>query len=527
MYQIFVVEDELLIRQSIRRTIEQMQGPYAFCGEASDGEMALSMMQDLMPDILLTDIRMPFLDGFGLIRHAKAMMPWLKVVIISGYGDFSFAQQAIDLGVNQYLLKPVRAADLVRCVQEMAARIEEDKAGAALPAGFDQDEVQQALRQRFMRLLLFDGADTGTLLEQSRSLGLDMVRANYLVAVCFFDGPEAGWNQLRQRTEKLLAGEEQVLYEFTGEDQLTLLLYDNSAEAMDERAYRLIGILRHELRDLCPVITTVIGHPVQRLGAISEAYRTAAGLLKRVGAVSAGQVIDIADAAQVTADMIQFSGTFGEAFQERLAHTPPQEVQSLLDETLASPEGRQFDSLLMRYNGLVDLMRIAARMMARYAPGEDERDIAARLSGTYDIFVSSGTREGFRQAALGLLTAAVSSRPAEGAEMKYGHVISRAEKYVQENFCDPNISLISAARHVGMSPAHFSTVFSQTTGRSFIVYLTALRIERAKELLRSTDMRLSDIAMEIGYNEPNYFSHVFRKVEGITPKEYRARETAQ
>jgi two-component system response regulator YesN len=70
-------------------------------------------------------------------------------------------------------------------------------------------------------------------------------------------------------------------------------------------------------------------------------------------------------------------------------------------------------------------------------------------------------------------------------------------------------------------------VFSQTTGRSFIVYLTALRIERAKELLRSTDMRLSDIAMEIGYNEPNYFSHVFRKVEGITPKEYRARETAQ
>ena len=87
MYQIFVVEDELLIRQSIRNAVEKMQGPYVFCGEASDGEMALSMMQDLMPDILLTDIRMPFLDGFGLIRHAKAMMPWLKTVIISGYGD--------------------------------------------------------------------------------------------------------------------------------------------------------------------------------------------------------------------------------------------------------------------------------------------------------------------------------------------------------------------------------------------------------------------------------------------------------
>ena len=78
MYQIFVVEDELLIRQSIRNTIEHMQGPFSFCGEASDGEMALSLMQDLMPDILLTDIRMPFLDGFGLIQHLKSIMAKLK-----------------------------------------------------------------------------------------------------------------------------------------------------------------------------------------------------------------------------------------------------------------------------------------------------------------------------------------------------------------------------------------------------------------------------------------------------------------
>ena len=109
------------------------------------------------------------------------------------------------------------------------------------------------------------------------------------------------------------------------------------------------------------------------------------------------------------------------------------------------------------------------------------------------------------------------------SSMKYSHVISRAEKYVMENFCDPNISLISTARYVGMSAAHFSTVFSQSTGRSFIAYLTAMRIERAKELLTGSNLKLASIAMEIGYNEPNYFSHVFRKLEGMTPKEYRAR----
>ena len=137
MYQVFVVEDELLIRQSIRNVIENMPGPYALCGEASDGEMALSMMQDLMPDIVLTDIRMPFLDGFELIRNAKAMMPWLKIVIISGYGDFEFAQKAISLGVDQYLLKPIRPPELMKVIEEMGRRIDADKQQRNAVHGYD------------------------------------------------------------------------------------------------------------------------------------------------------------------------------------------------------------------------------------------------------------------------------------------------------------------------------------------------------------------------------------------------------
>ena len=225
MYQIFVVEDELLIHQSIRNAIEQMQGPYAFCGEASDGEMALSMMQDLMPDILLTDIRMPFLDGFGLIRHAKAMMPWLKIVIISGYGDFESAQKAIALGVDQYLLKPVRPADLTRVIEEMAERIEKSKATSAPALGLGRDEVDQALRQRFLRQMLFDGADTGALLEQARTLNVDIVRSHYLVAVSYFDAPNLDGKHLRAAAQAALAGEEDLLFDFTAADQLTLVLF--------------------------------------------------------------------------------------------------------------------------------------------------------------------------------------------------------------------------------------------------------------------------------------------------------------
>lgn len=522
MYQIFVVEDEVLIRQSIRNVIEKMQGPYVLCGEASDGEMALAMMQDLMPDILLTDIRMPFLDGFGLIRNARAMMPWLKIVIISGFGDFESAQKAISLGVDQYLLKPVRQADLVRVIEDMADRIEQDKTERRqLPAGLDEDEVMQALRQRFMQQLLYDSDDTGKLLERMQRLKLDMVRKHYLVAVCSFDTPNIDHNVLENTVQRMIGDDPMAQYYFNHADRMTLLAYDNDPEVLNERVYRFIAALRHELQDVCPVITTVISNDVQRLGEISDAYKTAYGLMKTLSSVAAGQVINVSDTAQLSANVIRQNSPFGEEFRQKLQYADQEQGDSLLEEVFRSDAGEQFNSRLMRYNALIDLVKIAVQLTARANPDTDEKDIASELSSRFDILKAAGSRTRFRETAGQLVRQSVNARQVNSGEFKNHHVINQAEQYVRENFCDPNISLISVANHVAMSAAYFSTVFSQTTGRSFISYLTAMRIERAKELLTGTSMKLSDIALKIGYSEPNYFSHVFRKTTGMTPKEYR------
>ena len=523
MYQVFVVEDELLIRQSIRNVIENMQGPYTLCGEASDGEMALSMMQDLMPDIVLTDIRMPFLDGFELIRHAKAMMPWLKIVIISGYGDFEFAQKAISLGVDQYLLKPIRPPELTRAIEDMAKRIEADKQQRTSAHGYDSDEVQHALQQHFMQQLLYGGLHTSTLLERAHALKLDIVSPCYQLVLFSFGQEDPDHRLLQISVRNLLERLNFPLYYFSEANLLTVLCDGRDQASLSERVYQFIAILRHELRELCPTITTVVGNQVQRLSAVCQAYRTASDLLRKVYGVSSGQVVDVSDAAQIAAEMIELGDPFGPQFQTRLQQTSGADVPALVDEVLGSPEGNRFNSALMRYYALIDLLKMTAQQAVKGNPALDIKDVAARLSERYDVMMASGSLPAFRQAAIELLQQAVTLREENLSTMKYSHVISRAEKYVAENFCDPNISLISVAKYVGLSAAHFSTVFSQTVGRSFINYLTAMRIERAKELLATTSLKLSTIAMEIGYNEPNYFSHVFRKLEGITPKEYRNR----
>lgn len=521
MYQIFVVEDEQLIRQSIRRIVENMTGPYAFCGEASDGEMALSMMQEMMPDILLTDIRMPFLDGFELIRHAKVLMPWLRVCIISGFGDFESAQKAISLGVDQYLLKPVRAQELTDVVEKMARQIEQEKAQTAHPQGYDDDEVQAALRQHFMQQLLHGTKDVAALLDRAQAMRLDIVRPCYQAAVFCREAEDRDNRVVQAAARKVLERLELPLYYFGEGNRLTVLVCGNDEEEVSEKIYQTNTILRHELAEVCPTLTTVVGSPVRRLSAVSDAYHTAVELMKKVNGVSAGQVIDVNDTAQLMAEIVEISGPFGEVFKKKLQYASAQEIPQLVDEVIDGPSGSQFASMLMRYYALIDVLKMAVQMIAHVTPALNQKDVAAELSAEFDLFAASGRRESFRQTVIDLLTKVVSMKQGSIDHMRYAHVISRAEEYITANFCDPDITLISTARHVGMSAAHFSTVFSQNTGRSFISYLTSLRIERAKELLAQSDQKLSAIAMEVGYNEPNYFSHVFKKTEGVTPKEYR------
>lgn len=523
MYQIFVVEDELLIRQNIRNMIENMAGPYAFCGEASDGEMALAMMQDIMPDILLTDIKMPFLDGFELIRHVKAMMPWLKIIIISGYGEFESAQKAIALGVDLYLLKPIRSADLAEAIERIAEQLEGNKTKNELPTGYDKNELHSALHQHFMRQLLHGSADTSLLLERARALDLDVVFPYYQVVLFYFDNEDSGRRVVQAKIATLLNDKKTSLFYFNGSDQLTLLLYAQNREALNEEVYRFINIARHEMKGIGTVITTVVGNVAERISAIKDAYETADAMLKKVRSVSAGQVIDVNDTAQITADIVSFSSPFGEEFQRKLLYATVEDVPALVEGYLNGLGNDQLNSMLFRYYTLVDVLKIAVRIVSTAESSADIKDIAARFSNEYDIFVASSRRDSFQKLALELLQAAVRMKQENLGAIRHSHVISRAEEYVAKEYCDPNISLISVAKHVGMSSAHFSTIFSQTVGKTFINYLTSMRIEKAKELLAHTDMKLSAIAMEIGYNEPNYFSHVFKKNEGISPKEYRSR----
>lgn len=123
MLKIFLAEDEIVMREGIRNNIAWQEEGFEFVGEASDGELAYPMIQKLKPDILITDIRMPFMDGLELSRIVKQELPDTSILILSGYGEFDYAKEAISIGVEDYLLKPVTSAQLLEAIRRIAEKI--------------------------------------------------------------------------------------------------------------------------------------------------------------------------------------------------------------------------------------------------------------------------------------------------------------------------------------------------------------------------------------------------------------------
>ena len=153
MLKVFLVEDEVVMREGIKNNIPWEQEGFSFAGEASDGEMAYPLIQKTRPDILITDIRMPFMDGLELSRLVKQEMPDMKIIVLSGYDEFEYAKEGISIGITDYLVKPVSGAQLLEAVKKVGKLVEEEQEQRQFLKTFERERLEntQLARQKFFR----------------------------------------------------------------------------------------------------------------------------------------------------------------------------------------------------------------------------------------------------------------------------------------------------------------------------------------------------------------------------------------
>ena len=486
MMRVFIADDEEIIRDGIRNCIEKEQERFLFAGEAPDGEMALPMLMEMKPDVLITDIRMPFMDGLELAKVVRRTMPWLRIVFLSGHDEFEYAQKAVSLHADAYLLKPVSSAQLLETLGQVAEQIEQEQQQLRSEGANSRSEHEEdVLREHFLNDLLSGSVPTAEAAVQGERWGLLLTAKQYLV--CIVRLPEnAVQEQVRALTERLCGEENEFCQN-----------------------------LRHEL---CQVLgwnaLCAIGAPVSRVSALPESYRTAKDTLLQASACAEDGVFGSTDFAGV---QHEFDFSAGGSLADKLRHAAPEDVPRIVEGYFGGSAAQDVQSVLYRYYLLMNLLVTAPQLAdegqaGSIPPPEDPQAVlgqAATLEGTKACAAE----------VLGRMTRLCYCHQ----NVRYSAEISRAKEFIRENYADSGISLHMVAAEVGFSPNHFSTVFSQETGQTFVEYLTAVRIEAAKHLLTEGNSRMSDIAFDVGYQDSHYFSYLFKKHVGVSPREYRSR----
>lgn len=546
MLKIFLAEDEVVVRETIKRMIPWEELGFELVGEAADGEMALPLLIRQQPDLLITDIKMPFMDGLTLARLAKKEIPGLKVVILSGYDDFNYAKQAIGIGVEDYLLKPITKNALIERLSEIRSRYEHEKTQKEYYEKFQREmqAYEKNSSRDFFEALVGGSMDMMEVYKRAEKLGLDIVAEAYNVLI-FTMNCDEDFSGQRDEYSSWEAESLELLENFFAGHSSAMLFRSNifsygvllkgQRETIEENTRACVDEIRKILsrQDGRREWFLAVGQSVDRLSQIQKSYHTASR------AFSQRYLYDENILYYDEMETMEHPG--GQAETEDNAYLQKVDVNALnpaiLQKFLSNGLQEETENFVKDYFYAIGQEPMESLVFRNYVILNVRFSVISFIKGlgcdtnemesadTEEVLAESGKNmESAIAYAKKMISQAIEIRDQNSGNKKRS-ILKTAVDFIDSHYMDEEISLNTVANVANVSSNHFSALFSQNMGQTFIEYLTTLRMNKAKELLRCTGMRSSEIAGEIGYKDAHYFSYLFKKTQGMTPSDYRkARE---
>ena len=537
MLKVFLAEDEFIIREGIKNNIDWQAHGYEFCGEASDGDLAFPLIQRTKPDILITDIKMPFMDGLSLSRLVKKELPDTEIIILSGYEEFDYAKEAIHIGVARYLLKPINGEALLQEVDSVAGVILEKQKEKEIREKYRKEMEENSMRDQkdlFQHLVTGD-CSMEEFFSISDKLGLKIMAPWYSIVLLKIQSMKHDYEEysgsivaVDQKIAELAEPEHVLIFDRALEGKAFLLKADSEEE--------LVSYQKEYLDSIKEVLAGYsnlryfggIGTPVNRLREIPASFEDASHAFAHRYLVAESCILEgslLSQEGAAETDDFKISAVNPEQInrakmQEFLRTGDLDEVVYFVDEFFGKLDGGAMKSRIFRqyitmdaYFSIVDFLKgLGLQKDEIEAPDQDSSILQDEKS-------AMGYIVRIMEKALVLREKKASSR--------YEDVVGKVIHYIEDNYAQEDLSLNLLASHVNFSPNHLSMIFSQQTGQTLIRYLTDYRMNRAKELLRCSSKKSSVISMEVGYKDPHYFSYLFKKTQGMTPTQYRGGRAAE
>lgn len=521
MLKVLIADDEEKICRLIGILADWKALNMEVAATAPNGIEALRLLALHQPDILLTDIRMPGCDGLELISQAREICPQLEIVIISGYANFEYAQSSIRCGVSDYLLKPINRNELNTTLAKCAARCRQRKQSQQEQASLAKSSREGHLIQRenlISNLLAHSlTAPTAELLREQYHFSAEGAVQAFVLQM---DGTQLEESQrllVRRRIREIFHSGlsllcEDLLIVFRDGAAYGLISFEPQNRAALRRALRgcrdQLDVQKNLFGDVR--FTLALGSRETAAGLHLSFHNARAMILERLTEGTGRLLEGLPENSGIQRQNLlnQYSRAAGHAVELLSQEAAAQAVSDLKTSALAVKN--------VRGRELMDLARAAADLFtARIATDNRETLLRnfyreARLCGTADQLF--GALASLQQ---NLLSQRIAARDADE-----GRPIRCAKQYIQRHFAEP-ITLEEVAESTGFSVSYFSTLFKKETGEGFSKYLTRVRMEEAKILLRESQLSVAEVCRNVGYMDLKHFTHTFHKSTGLTPGEYR------
>ena len=530
-YRVLLVDDEALIREAIRENIPWEEMGYVLTAACENGRDALEHMKQDPPDLLLTDICMPFVDGMELARYAHDNCPDTKVVIISGYDEFEYAKKAVKYQVMEYILKPITAAELTEVLERARRELDEIHSQSQSMRKIYSAYVSNLplLRGRFLNSLLKGTARLDSLQEKCGELGISIQGRFYNTALVEGDDLSAFLSQYPDVQDELayfaiynitqeLVEQEQLGLVFQNPEECTVILFcGEEKKALEQNISQLCRRISQAVREFTQMETTIsVGGVVDSVQRLPQSYEKALAAREYRFLLGSGQILEFCQFPQEhqAGSAVLDVQLWAERAVQVIKAGEREEICRVVQEF--AQEIRE--AYLTRNRTIMYVQNFMLTVMNKVMLPEEERAMELERSIINQIYTYehlSEMAEDVTKLCFELARQLNEQRDTFGKKQAV-----QALAYIDENYGDSQVSLNSVCSYLAVSTSYFSALFKAYTGETFIEALTKKRIGEAKKLLENTSLRAYEVAEKVGYADSHYFSVTFKKLTGKTPKEY-------
>ncbi|MCM8709488.1 response regulator [Clostridium sp. SYSU_GA19001] len=530
-YKLLIVDDEVEVRKGIIDKIDWEAIGFEIVGEAENGKEALEIFEKTLPDVLLTDINMPFMNGLELSSIVREKYPTTKIIVVTGYDEFEYAHKAIKLNVLEYILRPISASELteilIKTKKKIDAEILEKENMETLREHFRKS--LPILKEKFLASLITSTLTKEEIEEKSKIYNIDLKGNSYTVSIVSidfstyekrFENEKELWKFSVLNIVEEIAAKYNLGVAFINDETVVIIsnFKDYEREKIIEKNFNALEELRQTIEKFLKFTVTIgIGSICCDITRISQSHENALAALDYKIIMGNNRLIWIEDIEPKSANKIVFDDLKEKSLESSIKVGTAEEISDIIDKIFKEIA----DSKISFNDYQIYIMEMLTTIM-KVARNSDI-DIDNIFGSNHNLFVELHSLKGIEEVQSWFKDISIKIRNyiIKDRQDTANDLVEKAKEYVKEHFGESDININRVCNYLHISPNYFSFIFKRETKTTFINYLTHVRMEEAKELLRTTNMKTFEIAEKVGYSEPNYFSYSFKKKFNLSPSEFR------